>query len=40
MVLDRDWDTLQANLASLLEKEAGRYVLIHDAQVVGVGHQS
>jgi hypothetical protein len=35
MVLDRDWATLQANLPALLEKEEGRYVLIHDAQVVG-----
>ncbi len=35
MVLDRDWETFQANLPALLEKEAGRYVLIHDAQVVG-----
>ena len=36
MALDRAWATLQANLPALLEKEAGRYVLIHDDQVVGV----
>jgi len=36
MVLDREWETFQANLPALLEKEAGRYVLIHDDQVVGV----
>ena len=36
MVLDREWETFQANLPALLEKEAGRYVLIHGDQIVGV----
>ena len=27
---------MQANLPALLEKEAGRYVLIHGEQIVGV----
>ncbi len=35
-VLDREWETFQANLPALLEKEAGRYVLIHGDQVAGV----
>lgn len=35
MVLDREWETFQANLPALLEKEAGRYVLIHGDQIVG-----
>jgi hypothetical protein len=34
-VLDREWETLQANLPALLEKEEGRYVLIHQDQIVG-----
>ena len=36
MAIDREWETFLANLPALLEKEAGRYVLIHDNQVVGV----
>ena len=36
MAIDREWETLQANLPALLEKEEGRYVLIHDDQVVGI----
>jgi hypothetical protein len=35
-VLDREWETLQANLPALLEKEEGRYVLIHQEQIIGV----
>jgi hypothetical protein len=35
MAPDRDWEALQAKLPALLEREEGRYVLIHDAQVVG-----
>jgi hypothetical protein len=35
MAIDREWETFQDNLPALLEKEAGRYVLIHDDQVVG-----
>ena len=36
MVLDREWETFQANLPALLEKDAGRYVLIHGDQIAGV----
>ena len=36
MAIDREWETFQANLPALLEKEGGRYVLIHDDQIVGV----
>ena len=36
MAIDREWETFLANLPALLEKEAGRYVLIHGDQVVGV----
>ena len=36
MALDREWETFQANLPALLEKEAGRYVLIHGDQIAGV----
>ena len=36
MVLDREWETFQANLPALLEKEAGRYVLIHGDQIVSI----
>ena len=36
MAIDREWETFQANLPALLEKEAGRYVLIHDDQVASV----
>jgi hypothetical protein len=35
MAIDREWETLQANLPALLEKEEGRYVLIHNDQIVG-----
>ena len=36
MVLDREWETFQVNLPTLLEKEEGRYVLIHGDQIAGV----
>ena len=36
MVLDREWETYQANFPALLAKEAGRYVLIHGDQIAGV----
>ncbi|HVS40593.1 MAG TPA: hypothetical protein VMS17_33870 [Gemmataceae bacterium] len=36
MILDREWATYQANLPELLKKDAGRYVLIHGDQIVGV----
>jgi hypothetical protein len=36
MILDREWQTYQANRPALLEKDAGRYVLIHGDQIVGV----
>lgn len=36
MVLDREWETFQAKLPALLEKEAGRYVLIHGDEIAGV----
>ena len=36
MVLDREMATFQANLPALLEKDAGRYVLIHGERVVGI----
>ena len=35
MAIDREWETLQANLPALLEREEGRYVLIHGDQIVG-----
>lgn len=35
-VLDREWQTLQANLPALLEREEGRYVLIHGEQIVSI----
>jgi hypothetical protein len=36
MVLDREMATFQANLPALLEKDAGRYVLIHADQIASV----
>jgi len=38
MALDREMATFQANLPALLEKDAGRYVLIHGHQIAGVWH--
>ena len=35
MALDREMATFQANLPALLEKDAGRFVLVHGEQIVG-----
>jgi hypothetical protein len=36
MILDREMATYRAKLPELLEKYAGRYVLIHGEDVIGV----
>jgi uncharacterized protein (DUF433 family) len=36
MVLDREWDTYQANLPELLHQHAGRYLLIRGNRIIGV----
>jgi len=36
MALDREMATFRANLPALLEKDAGRYVLIQGERVVGI----
>ena len=36
MAIDREMATFQANLPTLLEKDAGRNVLIHGERVVGI----
>lgn len=36
MVLDREMATFQASLPALLEKDTGRYVLIHGEQIVSI----
>src|SRR2546423_1197591 len=36
MAIDREWEFFQASVPALLEKDAGRYVLIHGDQIAGV----
>jgi hypothetical protein len=36
MILEREMATYRAKLPELLEKDAGRYVLIHGDDVIGV----